>query len=55
MFESYDDHRMATAGAVIGLVVDGIEVEDIATTAKTLPNFSDMWNRMIDPHTKAAV
>jgi 3-phosphoshikimate 1-carboxyvinyltransferase len=55
VFESYDDHRMATAGAVIGLVVDGIEVEDIATTAKTLPNFSDMWNRMIDPHAKAAV
>lgn len=54
-FESYDDHRMATAGAVIGLVVDGVEVEDIATTAKTLPNFAVMWNSMINPHSKDAV
>ena len=55
VFESYDDHRMATAGAVIGLVVPGIEVEDIATTAKTLPNFAVMWNNMINPHSKEAV
>lgn len=34
---SYADHRMATAGAIIGLVVDGVEVDDVGTTAKTLP------------------
>lgn len=48
VFRSYDDHRMATAGAVIGLAVPGVEVENIATTAKTLPEFAQMWTRMLD-------
>src|SRR5690606_2898911 len=39
VFRSYEDHRMATSGAVIGLAVPGVEVEDIATTGKTLPDF----------------
>ncbi|GLU46737.1 3-phosphoshikimate 1-carboxyvinyltransferase [Nocardiopsis ansamitocini] len=43
VFSSYDDHRMATSGAVIGLVVPGVEVEDIATTGKTLPDFPGLW------------
>ncbi|MBB6173228.1 3-phosphoshikimate 1-carboxyvinyltransferase [Nocardiopsis mwathae] len=43
VFQSYDDHRMATSGAVIGLAVPGVEVEDIATTGKTLPNFPELW------------
>lgn len=47
VFESYEDHRMATAGAVIGLNVDGIQVENIATTAKTLPDFDVMWRTML--------
>lgn len=47
---SYEDHRMATAGAVIGLVVADVEVEDIATTSKTLPNFPDMWQKMLEPN-----
>ncbi|MGP3920732.1 3-phosphoshikimate 1-carboxyvinyltransferase [Nonomuraea sp. 10N515B] len=46
-FHSYDDHRMATAGAVIGLRVPGVEVENIATTAKTLPEFVQMWTAML--------
>ena len=46
-FESYDDHRMATAGAVLGLVVPGVEVVDIATTAKTLPEFVALWDSML--------
>ena len=46
-FRTYDDHRMATAGAVIGLVVPGINVENIATTGKTLPEFASMWARML--------
>lgn len=49
VFESYEDHRMATAGAIIGLRVPGVEVVDVATTAKTLPDFVDMWRRMLDP------
>ncbi|GGP00174.1 3-phosphoshikimate 1-carboxyvinyltransferase [Nonomuraea glycinis] len=46
-FHSYDDHRMATAGAVLGLAVRGIEVENIATTGKTLPEFAAMWASML--------
>ncbi|MCF8713075.1 3-phosphoshikimate 1-carboxyvinyltransferase, partial [Corynebacterium sp. MC-09] len=45
----YADHRMATAGAIIGLRVPGVEVEDISTTAKTLPGFDRMWETMVDP------
>jgi len=48
VFHSYEDHRMATAGAVIGLVVPGVRVENIATTAKTLPEFARMWARMLE-------
>ena len=44
---SYADHRMATAGAILGLAVEGIEVEDIATTAKTMPDFPQLWADMI--------
>ena len=46
-WRAYADHRMATAGAIIGLVVPGIEVDDIATTSKTLPDFPGMWKRML--------
>ena len=44
---SYGDHRMATAAAVIGLVVPGVCIQDIGTTAKTLPDFTGMWQRML--------
>jgi 3-phosphoshikimate 1-carboxyvinyltransferase len=47
-FATYDDHRLATAGAVLGLVVPGVTVEDIATTAKTLPDFVTRWRSMLD-------
>ena len=47
VFHTYDDHRLATAGAVIGLVVPGIEVENIATTRKTLPNFPGLWSSLL--------
>jgi 3-phosphoshikimate 1-carboxyvinyltransferase len=46
-WRSYADHRMATAGAIIGLRVPGVAVEDIATTAKTLPDFPAMWAGML--------
>ncbi len=46
-WHSYADHRMATAGAIIGLAVEGVEVEDIDTTSKTLPGFAGMWEAMI--------
>ncbi|MCV7080962.1 3-phosphoshikimate 1-carboxyvinyltransferase [Mycolicibacterium insubricum] len=46
-WRSYADHRMATAGAIIGLRTPGVAVEDIATTAKTLPDFPGMWATML--------
>ncbi|MFJ5797202.1 3-phosphoshikimate 1-carboxyvinyltransferase [Streptomyces decoyicus] len=49
IFHTYEDHRLATAAAVIGLAVDGVEVENVATTAKTLPDFPAMWTDMLDP------
>ncbi|MCQ6271682.1 3-phosphoshikimate 1-carboxyvinyltransferase [Pseudarthrobacter sp. R1] len=44
---SYADHRMATAGAILGLAVEGVQVEDIATTAKTMPDFPRLWAAML--------
>ena len=47
VFHTYEDHRLATAGAVLGLVVKGIEVENIATTRKTLPDFPGLWSSLL--------
>jgi 3-phosphoshikimate 1-carboxyvinyltransferase len=47
LWRSYADHRMATAGAIVGLRVPGVEVENIGTTAKTLPAFPQMWADML--------
>jgi 3-phosphoshikimate 1-carboxyvinyltransferase len=47
-FHTYDDHRLATAGALIGLIVPGVSVENIETTKKTLPNFVGLWSKMIE-------
>jgi 3-phosphoshikimate 1-carboxyvinyltransferase len=44
---AYADHRMATAGAILGLVVPGIAVDDIAATSKTLPDFPLSWSAML--------
>lgn len=49
VFESYQDHRMATAGAIIGLRVPDLRVVDIGTTQKTLPDFVGMWLSMLHP------
>lgn len=53
VFHTYGDHRLATAGAVIGLRVPGVQVEDVGTTAKTLPDFPGMWSRMLQPAREA--
>jgi 3-phosphoshikimate 1-carboxyvinyltransferase len=47
VFHTYDDHRMVMAGAVLGLAVPGIEVENLATVGKTLPEFGDLWAEML--------
>ena len=47
-FATYSDHRMAMAGAVLGLAVADLVIEDIATTSKTLPDFANMWQEMVN-------
>jgi 3-phosphoshikimate 1-carboxyvinyltransferase len=47
-FDSYDDHRMVMAAAVLGLAVPGIEVANAATVAKTFPAFTQLWGSMLE-------
>ena len=47
LWKTYEDHRMATAGAIIGLRVPGIEIEDISVTTKTIPEFVSLWEQML--------
>ena len=47
IFHTYEDHRLATSGATIGLVVAGIEVENIATTRKTITDFPGLWSSLL--------
>jgi 3-phosphoshikimate 1-carboxyvinyltransferase len=49
VFHTYADHRMAHAGVIVGSAVDGVLVEDIATTGKTFPDFADFWTRVVGP------
>lgn len=46
-WRSYADHRMATAGAALGLVVEGLAVENVETTAKTMPDFPQQWEAVV--------
>jgi 3-phosphoshikimate 1-carboxyvinyltransferase len=46
VFESYDDHRMVMAAAVLGLAVPGIEVTNVATVGKTFPDFTARWGEL---------
>ncbi len=48
VWHTYEDHRMATAAAILGLRIDGIEVENIATTSKTMPDFVKLWQTMLE-------
>ncbi|MFE4593763.1 3-phosphoshikimate 1-carboxyvinyltransferase [Streptomyces laurentii] len=47
IFHTYHDHRMATAGALLGLAVKDVEIENVKTTEKTLPDFPRMWTEML--------
>ena len=46
-FETYHDHRMVMAAAVLGLVVEDLQVRDVGTVAKTMPEFTELWARML--------
>ncbi|NUL43704.1 3-phosphoshikimate 1-carboxyvinyltransferase [Cellulosimicrobium funkei] len=45
--ETYEDHRMATFAAVVGLAVPDVAIRNVATTAKTMPDFPEMWTRLV--------
>ncbi len=47
VFETYDDHRLATAAAVLGLAIPDVQVVDVGTTAKTLPGFAELWHELL--------
>jgi 3-phosphoshikimate 1-carboxyvinyltransferase len=47
-FRSYADHRMAHAGAVLGSVVQGVVLDDVAATSKTFPGFPVVWSALLD-------
>ncbi len=45
--QTYRDHRMAMAGAVLGAGVPGTAVVDVETTAKTYPGFAQQWSDLV--------
>jgi len=47
VWRTYADHRMAQAGALLGLVVPDVELDDIGCTAKTMPEFAELWRAML--------
>jgi 3-phosphoshikimate 1-carboxyvinyltransferase len=47
LLRTYDDHRMVMAAAVLGLGVPGVTVENVATTAKTFPDFPALWSAAV--------
>lgn len=47
LFHTYADHRMVMAGAVLGLAVPGLVIEDAGTVGKTMPTFVDLWSEML--------
>jgi 3-phosphoshikimate 1-carboxyvinyltransferase len=47
-FGTHGDHRMAHAGALIGLVTPGVELDDVTCTTKTLPDFPGLWSRLVE-------
>lgn len=47
-FHTYEDHRMATTGAILALRTPGITVENVETTSKTIPDFTARWQGLLD-------
>ena len=47
-FATYDDHRLVMAAAVLGLMVPGLRVENVATVGKTFPGFTSAWVAMLE-------
>lgn len=47
VFATYADHRMAHAGVILGLAVDGVLVENVQTTSKTFTDFPAAWSAAV--------
>ncbi|MFZ2751051.1 MAG: 3-phosphoshikimate 1-carboxyvinyltransferase, partial [Propioniciclava sp.] len=47
LWGTYADHRMAHAGAVLGLAVPGVELEDVGATTKTIADFPGLWSGLV--------
>ena len=47
VMDTYQDHRLATFAAVVGLAVEGVRIRDVATTAKTMPDFPALWTELV--------
>jgi 3-phosphoshikimate 1-carboxyvinyltransferase len=43
LLDSYADHRMVHAAAVLGLAIEGVRAGDPGAVAKTLPDFIERW------------
>jgi 3-phosphoshikimate 1-carboxyvinyltransferase len=54
LWHTYADHRMAQAGALLGLLVPEIVLDDIGCTGKTMPEFEQLWMKMINDSMEAA-
>ena len=44
---TYEDHRIATLGALVGLMIPKTQVENIATTRKTITDFPALWSELL--------
>ena len=54
LWHTYADHRMAQAGALLGLLVPEVVLDDIGCTGKTMPEFEQLWMKMINDSVRAA-
>jgi 3-phosphoshikimate 1-carboxyvinyltransferase len=54
LWHTYADHRMAQAGALLGLLVPEVVLDDIGCTSKTMPEFEQLWRKMINDSVQAA-
>lgn len=46
-FRTYEDHRMATTGTILGLRIPDMHIENIETTSKTMPDFPQRWTALL--------
>jgi 3-phosphoshikimate 1-carboxyvinyltransferase len=47
LVDSYADHRMVHAAAILGLAIGGVEVSGPDAVAKTLPDFVERWTGLL--------